>query len=213
MKLKAKTIIGFLFIITGFITTLTLFYFKAFIADYTFTVLSFTRSVLIITGILFLIPYKQIPSYIFDNHDYERNEDIPSLVQKLRLRAILLNNLSVVILFVVLLVIVTGFYLLIKPPIENLSTNPLYDGISIRFGATVLLIFLVQILFRVFKYLIRIAAFYNAKSDAIELYLMKPDLQLDMLMEQLTPDKYDITDINQTSISDNLVEFLKTRKP
>jgi uncharacterized integral membrane protein len=154
-----------------------------------------------------------IPVVIFDNREQEANNTPESIVERIRLRAILFNNISVGIFFFTLIVILIGFYLLVFPPIETATTDQsfLSTSLSIRIGATVLLIFLVQILFRVFKYLLRVAAFYNAKADAIEFNKMKPELDIVKLMELFTPDKYDISDLQQSSVSDNLIELIKAK--
>lgn len=147
--------------------------------------------------------------FIFDPRDWAKNKSIEELVEKFRLRALLFNNISVIILVTTIIVIITGFYLLVNPPTQN-STD-ISINLTIRIGASVLLIFLVQILFKVFKYLLRVAAFYNAKADAIEFNKMKPEIELEKLMELLTPEKYDITDLQQSSISDNIAEMIKAK--
>src|SRR6185436_1384624 len=164
-------------------------------------------------GLLLIIPWNMLPLVIFDNREYDANKSIESIVQRIRLRAILFNNISVGIFFFTLIVILIGFYLLVFPPIEAATTDQrfLSTSLTIRIGASVLLIFLVQILFRVFKYLLRVAAFYNAKADAIEFNKFKPELDIEKLMELFTPDKYDISDLPQTSVSDNLIELIKSK--
>jgi len=58
---------------------------------------------------------------------------------------------------------------------------------------------------------LRVASFYNAKADAIEFNKMNPKIELEKLMELFTPDKYDISDLQQSSVSDNLLDVLKTK--
>lgn len=170
---------------------------------------SFSSVVLFITGVILVIPFEFIPEIIYDNREDTENKTRPQFVLKLRYRAMLFNNISILIFFFTLLVILIGFYLLVYPPLNpktDVSTN-----LTVRISASVLLVFLVQILFKVFKYLLRVAAFYNAKADAIEFKEIKPDLDFEKLMDLFTPDKYDITDLQQSSVTDNFVEMLKAR--
>jgi hypothetical protein len=132
------------------------------------------------------------------------------IVNKLRLRGVLFNNLSVIIFFTTILVILGGFYLLIAPP--GNSTKELPVNLTIRISASLLLIFLVQVLFRVFKYLLRVAGFYNAKADAIEFNQFykaenQPQPTLEKLMDLFTPSTYDMSDLP----SDNLIETIKAK--
>ncbi|MBK6345210.1 MAG: hypothetical protein IPN08_04790 [Bacteroidales bacterium] len=176
-------------------------------------ILSYLTALIVIAGLILVIPFKLIPLIIFDNREYDANKTIESLVKKIRLRAVLFNNISVAIFFFTILVILIGFYLLVFPPVEKLNNEDSYltSSLTIRIGASVLLIFLVQILFKVFKYLLRVAAFYNAKADGIEFNKLKPEIELEKLMELFTPDKYDISELQQSSVSDNLIEMIKAR--
>jgi len=176
-------------------------------------ILSYLTALIVIAGLILVIPFKLIPLIIFDNREYDANKSIESLVKKIRLRAVLFNNISVAIFFFTILVILIGFYLLVFPPVEKLNNEDSYltSSLTIRIGASVLLIFLVQILFKVFKYLLRVAAFYNAKADGIEFNKLKPEIELEKLMELFTPDKYDISELQQSSVSDNLIEMIKAR--
>ena len=116
-----------------------------------------------------------------------------------------------------MIIIVTGFYLLVNPyPVEKTVDETkipdqiiISTSLTIRIGSSVLLIFLVGILFRVFKYLLRVAAFYNSKADALEFFIMHPKMELQKLMELFTPDKYDISDLEQTSIATNIADMVK----
>jgi hypothetical protein len=199
-----KKTIGFALIGLALIIMLINHYF--IIDNQQIKILSFSTIIAVIIGVILLIPFDLIPIFIFDNKEWEQNKTVEKLVEKLRLRAVLFNNISVIIFFVTIIVIITGFYLLIHPPSTNNNTT---ISLTIRISASVLLIFLVQILFRVFKYLLRVAAFYNGKADALEFYKIKPELPLDKLMDLFTPDKYDITDLQQSSITDNLIEIAK----
>lgn len=175
-------------------------------------VYSFVSTLLLISGILLIIPFEYIPYFFYDNREYEANKTIEQLINKLRYRATLFNNISIAVLLLNIVVIIVGFYLLINPPLKNATDqNQLATSLTIRIGASVLLIFLVHILFRVFKYTLRVAAFYHAKADAIEFNKLKPETDLEKYMDLFTPDKYDITDLQQSSISDNLIEMIKSK--
>jgi hypothetical protein len=173
---------------------------------------SFGCSICLITGVLLVIPFENIQYYIWDNKDYELNADLEELISKLRYRATLYKNVSVGVLIVIILVIAVSFVLLIDPPTQGGSDqSQLISALSIRIGASVLLIFLVHILFRVFKYILRVAAFYQGKADAIEFNKFRPDTDLTKFMDLFTPDKYDISDLNESSISDNLIDLIKEK--
>ncbi|TKK66113.1 hypothetical protein FC093_17805 [Ilyomonas limi] len=200
---KNKWIIG-LFLIAVFLLLLLIRHYFLFNSQN--NVYSFVSILLLIVGILLFIPFEYIPYFFYDNREYVANKTAEQLVKKLRYRALLFNNISIAVLLINIVVIALGFYLLINPPVKNVSDqNLLATSLTIRIGASVLLIFLVQILFRVFKYTLRIAAFYNGKADAIEFNKIMPEANLEKFMELFTPDKYDISDLQQPSITDNLV--------
>jgi hypothetical protein len=168
----------------------------AFLVNYFFVkneegknIMFFFITLSFILGIILVFP----DEVIFDNKEYIKNKNLEDLVEKIRLRALMLNNLSVGIFFATLLVIIAGFYFLTRPAIPANDGSALSVNLTIRIGSSVLLIFLVQILFRVFKYLLRVAAFYNAKADALELDKMDSTLGLEKLSKILTPDNYDIS--------------------
>lgn len=161
--------------------------------------------VLFILGIGFLISILELSEYIFDPESYKPNEKIEKLIKNLRLRAILFNNLSIVIFVFIILVIVTGFITLINPPLlESKPGSDLPVELTVRISSVVLLIFLVQILFRVFKYLLRVAAFYNAKADALEFGEIKQLSDPEKLMNLFTPDQYDMSDVPPPTFFDTL---------
>ena len=178
-----------------------------------------------LAGLLLLIPWEGLPYILYDNKEFTPNENNRELIEKLRFRALLLKNLSVIILFVSVASIITGFYILINPSSELLSdlqrTNNqveydlakdlLWNNISIRFAVIFLLIFLIQVLFRVFRYVLRLSAYYDGLADSIELYLMNENIDLAKTIELFTPDQYDIRELKQSSISDTLMNLLKTK--
>ena len=154
---------------------------------------------LLVAGILFFMP---IDNYIFDNKEYELSENTYGFIERLRLRAIVFNNLSVLVFIVTVFVIVCSFYLLIRSDTAA-DTNPAqlnYSKLTAQVGSVVILIFLVQILFRVFKYLLRVAAFYNGKADAIELSELDPKYKLDTVLDSFAPTNYDISDVESPNL-------------
>jgi hypothetical protein len=68
---------------------------------------------------------------------------------------------------------------------------------------------LVQILFKVFKYLLRVAAFYHARADGIEFVSFDDKISLDKIMDLLTPDKYDISELENLNIFTDFINRLK----
>jgi len=173
-------------------------------------VLSFVKSILFVVGLLLVIPFEWLPYIFFDNRDYDKNENIDQLVEKIRFRALLFNNISILVFVFTIGVIIAGFLLLAYP---NTKGTELVD-VNVRIGATaVLLIFLVQMLFKLFKYLLRVAAFYNGKADAIEFFKMegKPDMTFEKVIDVFTPEKYDITDMQEAAISSNFIDLLKAK--
>lgn len=173
---------------------------------------SFGYTICLITGVLVTIPFENIQYYVWDNKDYELNNDLDELISKLRYRATLYKNVSIGVLIAILLVIALSFALLVDPPVKGGSEqSQLVAALSIRIGASVLLIFLVHILFRVFKYILRVAAFYQGKADAIEFNKFKPHTDLIKVMDMFTPDKYDISDLNETFVNDNLINLIKEK--
>jgi hypothetical protein len=184
------------------------FFHNQFLKD---NVISFVGILMLVLGLLLLFSpnIASFSEYFFDNQDYEKSKNLDALLKKIRYRALLFNNIAVAIFIFIIIIILTGFYILINPPMGNSTAQSIaVDSVTVRVGATVLLIFLVQVLFRVFKYLIRISAFYNGISDSIEYSRMKefkdfdPKLDFLKLMELLTPEKYDISDVQQPSLID-----------
>ncbi len=213
-----RNIIGLSLLLIAFIGFLTNHY---FIIDQSRTnILSFVTAIIFVAGI-FLI----IPNFIFDPLEWERNKKLEEIIFKFRIRAVLFNNISVAIFLTIIMVILIGFYLLINPfPLEkgteqvkqltdNASNALITSSLTIRISASVLLIFLVGILFRVFKYLLRVAAFYHSKADALEFHKMNPEskIELERLLEIFTPEKYDISDLEQSSIATNIVDLIKSK--
>lgn len=184
----------------------------------------FTRIIGLI-GVALLIPWSRIPNFIFDNKEYTSNSNNKELVKKIRLRGLLFKNLSTFILLISVLSIFVGFYILIKPNAEILEINSnmsnqtefdlteriIWNSITVRFLVILLLIFLIQVLFRVFRYLLRLSAYYDGIADSIELHLMNKETDLIKLVELLTPDKYDIRELKQSSMSDSLLNLLKNK--
>lgn len=168
------------------------------------SILLYTAIVLLLVGILFILP---INYYIFDVKDWEGTDSEEGVIKKLRLRAIVFNNLAVLILIISIAVIVFCFYQIRRPNFKYLEisekdTTANYLALASQIGSVIVLIFLVQILFRVFKYLIRVGGFYNGKADALELTLTNPEKNYDVykLLESFTPQSYDISDVESPGL-------------
>lgn len=167
--------------------------------------LLYTAIILALIGVLFLLP---INYYIFDICDWEERENIKSFIKKLRLRAIVFTNLSYLILIISILVIIFSFYQLRYPGLKINQNPPPNSGLNYselvtQAGSVIVLIFLVQILFRVFKYLIRVGGFYNGKADALELTLLDKEKNYKdpyQLLETFTPKNYDMSDIESPNL-------------
>jgi hypothetical protein len=72
-----------------------------------------------------------------------------------------------------------------------------------------LLIFLVGILFRAFKYLLRVAAFYNGRADGLEISRLIKDENLKDMMTTMSPDSFDISDLPESSMIQSLGGLVK----
>jgi len=204
---KIKWIIGLILVAISLLLYLIRHFFLSNVPNTTY---AFSVTILLIAGLLIAIPFEYIPYFFYDNREYDANQTDGQLVKKLRYRAILFNNISIAVLLVTVIVICLGFYLLIDPPLNKGSDQiQLATSLTIRISSSVLLIFLVQIFFRVFKYTLRVAAFYNGRADGIELSKLNPKENVEKLMASFTPDQYDITDLQQSSITDNLIDALK----
>ncbi|MBS1751276.1 MAG: hypothetical protein JST63_15360 [Bacteroidetes bacterium] len=168
-------------------------------------ILLYTAIALVLTGVLFVLP---INYYIFDICDWEERDNMRSFIKKLRLRSIVFTNLSYLILIVSILVIIFCSYQLTNPNMEALNKQDdqsklNYVVLVSQVGSAVILIFLVQILFRVFKYLIRVGGFYNGKADALELTLLdKGKTYTDpyKTLEAFTPNNYDMSDVESPNL-------------
>lgn len=92
---------------------------------------------------------------------------------------------------------------------ENRVLVPiLVSSISQRIGIIILLIFLLQILVPTYRYNIRLAAFYEARADALEIMSEIPDCPLDKLILILSPDTINFGKSIQTP-TEHLLEVVK----
>jgi len=171
-----------------------------------FQILLYASLALMLIGVLFMLP---INYYIFDVCDWEERENIRNFIKKLRLRSIVFTNLSYLILIIAILVILFCFYQMTYsqitiPKDQNNDLQQLnYLALVSQVGSVVVLIFLVQILFRVFKYLIRVGGFYNGKADALELTLLDKGKNYSdpyQLLETFTPKSYDMSDVESPGL-------------
>ncbi len=100
----------------------------------------------------------------------------------------------------------------IEPLLKNDKTEVDYINffttLTTRLGSILILIFLVQILTKLYRYSIRLSHYYYARADALEIHHFTPQIDLAALTGMLTPDSYDIgTTKNPT---ENMTEILKT---
>ena len=164
---------------------------------------------IIITSVLiacvFLFNFSGI---LFDPEEYKANKTVEAIVKKLRYRGVLFNNIAIILFLITIGVISLSFYLVAATHGIETKEN-LIDTVTVRIGASVILIFLVQILFKVFKYLLRVAAFYNARADAIEFKNLNPNIELDKFMDLFTPDKYDISELEKVGLFDSVLDAFK----
>ena len=173
--------------------------------------LKFTYKLTFILGILSVIPWDDLDLIFIDAKEFTANETYRDLIRKLRLRALLFKNLSVAILIVSIITIGFAVYTTTTSPKTELEKEVAnWDLASIKIGAIFLLIFLIHILFRVFRYIVRLSGYYDGLSDALEIYLIKNENHdLSKLIELLIPIKYDIRELKQTSITENLKSLIK----
>src|ERR1700733_10157714 len=82
-------------------------------------VVSFVLILLFTTGLFLIIPFNKISYYIFDPNEWEPNKTREELVYKIRVRGLLFNNIATGIFFLIVIVILMGFYLLVHPPIQK----------------------------------------------------------------------------------------------
>lgn len=146
---------------------------------------------------------------LFDPNEQRENTTKKELVKKLRFRGILFNNIAIILFLFTFFIIIIGFYILIHPT-EKIETDINWiNNLTLRIGSSILLIFLVQIFFKVFKYILRVAAFYNARADAIEFVMIDNTKDLEKLMDQFTPDKYDISELDKIDLFGDLLNSVK----
>jgi hypothetical protein len=84
----------------------------------------------------------------------------------------------------------------------------LVSSVSQRIGIIVLLIFLLQILVPTYRYNHRLAAYYAARADALEILSKLPDNKLDSLVDILSPDSLDFGK-TITSPTEHVLEVVK----
>ena len=79
-----------------------------------------------------------------------------------------------------------------RPPVMYpQQTYFLVSTVTTRVGIIVLLLFLVQILVPLYRYNMRLAAFYDARADAITLVENRPSEQLETLVSLLSAEAID----------------------
>src|SRR6202000_2122946 len=170
---------------------------------------TFAISLFALVGSILLIPFEWIPYVIFDNEEYKPNDSLKALIVKIRFRALLLNNLSILIFVCSIGVIIAGFYLLSTTHPAPGNQGFFTSDLLVKLTLVTLLIFLVGILFRAFKYLLRVAAFYNGRADGLEISILKQTADLKEMMTTMSPDSFDISDLPESSALQSLTGFVK----
>jgi hypothetical protein len=170
---------------------------------------TFAISLLTVVGSILLLPFEWIPIFFFDNEDYKPNVKLEDLIAKIRFRAVLFNNLSILIFVCSIGVIIVGFYLLSVTHPGAVNQSFFTNDLLIKLGLVTLLIFLVGILFRAFKYLLRVAAFYNGRADGLEISRLIKDENLKDMMTTMSPDSFDISDLPESSMIQSLGGLVK----
>jgi ribosomal protein S27AE len=96
-----------------------------------------------------------------------------------------------------------------KDQVDNKVVVPvLISSATQRIGIIVLLIFLLQILVPTYRYNLKLAAYYEARADALEILSKLPDHKLDNLILILSPDSLDFGK-PITSPTDQVLEVVK----
>jgi hypothetical protein len=67
-----------------------------------------------------------------------------------------------------------------------------FETLSTRIGVILIVLFLVQVFIRVFRYNTRLGAYYKARADALELSQIRPELSFDKIINLVSPDNIDI---------------------
>lgn len=210
MKKKNLIFIGTLLLFFSLVTFLLSINISAF-EDDTIEFMRFAYQLSLIIGLLFVIPWENFGLIFIDAKEFMPNNTFPQLIKKLRLRALLFKNLSVLILCTSIITIgVAVYYVIDYQTVDSNNIKVNWDFTTIKIGATFLLIFLIHILFRVFRYIIRLAGFYDGVADSLEIYQMEKEKHgIDKLVEVLIPIKYDIRELKQSSVSELLKNVIK----
>jgi hypothetical protein len=82
------------------------------------------------------------------------------------------------------------------------------SSLSTRIGSVLILIFLVQILVNLYRYNIRLAAYYDARADALQLVGSKDEKTLNEYVKVLSPETFDFGK-QPRSPADNVMDLLK----
>lgn len=227
--MNKKQIAGLIFLLIAIITIIAKFFFIG--KESTFQQYSVGLIILFfLIGIVLVFDFTRI---LFDPEEDAPNLTLPDIIVNIRYRGILYNNIAIILFLITLVIIFMCFYLFFTNfgmEVDTKSDNAWINTISAKVGSSVLLIFLVQILFKIFKYLLRVAAFYNARADAMEFILRnrleekegdpaekpaidlnKTPIDLEKLMNMFTPSNYDISELDKISLLDGVADLIKAK--
>ena len=169
----------------------------------------FILIILLLVSAILIFDFSRI---LFDPQEYTPNAHKRAIIRKIRYRAVLFNNIAILLFLLTVVIIVVCLYLFFVPSLSSTGDDKYWiNNLTVRVGISVLLIFLVQILFKVFKYLLRVAAFYNARADAIEFILIDQKGDMEKLVDLFTPEKYDISELEKISLWESLTNIIKAK--
>jgi hypothetical protein len=146
---------------------------------------------------------------------------IKDVVARLRQRARYLQLFAAGSLILILLALGTGLYLFVNagqisymdsippswgpsPRSVTIETAQSLSTIVTRIGSVFILLFLVQIFVSLYRYNVRLSAYYNARADALEL-LGNIDGTLQALVNAFSPDVVDFGRMPKTPIEQGLL--------
>lgn len=87
------------------------------------------------------------------------------------------------------------------------STLNFLETLSTKVGSVIMVLFLVQILIRIFRYNRRLADFYSARANALEIGMQNKGLQIETIVAMLSSDSIDIG--NTKTPTDHFAEIIK----
>jgi hypothetical protein len=103
-----------------------------------------------------------------------------------------------------------------KPSADSSKTQLFASTITTRLGSVLILLFLVQILVTLYRYNMRLAAFYDGRADALILITSGDDFEFSKYSDFITPTNLDFGKLPATPFSHAMEaakEIVKTKMP